>query len=162
MTKVIKIVSYNGSFGEGKSYGLMTSREMILSADSMDAYVSLFGLNDQNIALIEQECGVTTALRGNKLVIQGEEDRLDLPEQVIETLLSMIRRHEYVDRVRIRYVIAMIREGKKEQIEETLKNVIAVTHRGKQITCKTIGQQQYVNAIRQLPPLRAFREDPHA
>ena len=67
----------------------MTSREMILSADSMDAYVSLFGLNDQNIALIEQECGVTTALRGNKLVIQGEEDRLDLPEQVMETLLSM-------------------------------------------------------------------------
>ena len=128
---------------------MMTSREMILSADSMDAYVSLFGLNDQNIALIEQECGVTTALRGNKLVIQGEEDRLDLPEQVIETLLSMIRRHEYVDRVRIRYVIAMIREGKKEQIEETFKNVIAVTHRGKQITCKTIGQQQYVNAIRQ-------------
>ena len=63
---------------------------MILSADSMDAYVSLFGLNDQNIALIEQECGVTTALRGNKLVIQGEEDRLDLPEQVIETLLSML------------------------------------------------------------------------
>ena len=122
MTKAIKIVSYKGSFGEGKSYGLMTSREMLLSADSMDAYVSLFGLNDQNIALIEQECGVTTALRGNKLVIQGEEDRLDLPEQVIETLLSMIRRHEYVDRVRIRYVIAMIREGKKEQIEETFKN----------------------------------------
>ena len=26
-----------------------------LSADSMDAYVALFGLNDQNIALVEQE-----------------------------------------------------------------------------------------------------------
>ena len=125
------------------------SREIILNADSMDAYVSLFGMNDQNIALIEQECSVSVALRGSRLTIQGEENRLDLAEKVIRTLFSMIQHHEYVDRVRIRYVIAMIREGKKEQIEETFKNVIAVTHRGKQITCKTIGQQQYVNAIRQ-------------
>ena len=101
------------------------TREIALNADSMDAYVSLFGLNDQNIALIEQECGVSVALRGNRLTIQGEEDRLDLTEQVIRTLFSMIQHREIVDRVRIRYVIAMIREGKGEQIEESLKNVIA-------------------------------------
>ena len=125
------------------------NREIALSADSMDAYVSLFGMNDQNIALIEQECSVSVALRGSKLTIQGEEDRLDLAEQVIRTLFSMIQHHEYVDRVRIRYVIAMILEGKGEQIEESLKSVIAITHRGKQITCKTLGQQTYVNTIRQ-------------
>ena len=125
------------------------SREIILNADSMDAYVSLFGMNDQNIALIEQECSVSVALRGSRLTIQGEENRLDLAEKVIRTLFSMIQHHEYVDRVRIRYVIAMIREGKGEEIEESLKSVIAITHRGKQITCKTLGQQTYVNAIRQ-------------
>lgn len=125
------------------------NRDISLSADSMDAYVSLFGMNDQNIALIEQECSVSVALRGNMLTIQGEEKRLDLAEQVIRTLFSMIRRNEYVDRVRIRYIIAMIREGKGDQIEESLKSVIAITHRGKQITCKTLGQQTYVNAIRQ-------------
>ena len=124
------------------------NREIALSADSMDAYVSLFGLNDQNIALIEQECSVSVALRGNRLVIHGEEEQLDLAEQVIRTLFSMIRRNENVDRVRIRYVIAMIREGKGDQIEESLKNVIAITHRGKQIMCKTLGQQNYVNTIR--------------
>lgn len=125
------------------------NREIELSADSMDAYVSLFGMNDQNIALLEQECGVTVALRDNRLIIQGTEDRLDLAELTIRTLFSMILHHEYVDRVRIRYVINMIREGKGDQVEESLKSVIAVTHRGKQITCKTIGQQTYVNAIRQ-------------
>ena len=125
------------------------TREIALNADSMDAYVSLFGLNDQNIALIEQECNVSVALRGNRLTIQGEEAHLGFAEQVIRTLFSMIQHRENVDRIRIRYIIAMIREGKGEQIEETLKNVIAVTHRGKQITCKTIGQRAYVDAIRQ-------------
>ena len=33
----------------------MCGGDIELSADSMDAYVSLFGLNDQNIALIEEE-----------------------------------------------------------------------------------------------------------
>ena len=127
---------------------MTADREFELSADSMDAYVALFGLNDQNIALIEQEFNVTVALRRNHLIISGNEENLRLAEKVISVLLEMIKRNESVDRMRIRYTIAMIREGKAEQIDEQLKRVIAVTHRGKEITCKTIGQRHYVDSIR--------------
>ena len=122
--------------------------ELELSAESMDAYVSLFGMNDRNIALIEQECNVSIALRRNHLVITGEEKDRELAGQVITLLLEMIHRNENVDRIRIRYTIAMVREGKVSQIEENLKRVIAVTHRGKEITCKTVGQKLYVDTIR--------------
>ena len=122
--------------------------DLELSSDTMDAYVSLFGLNDQNMALIEQECNVSVSLRRNHLVITGaEQDRL-LAQKVILLLLEMIRRNEPMDRIRIRYAIAMVREGKTEQIEENLKRVVAVTHRGKEITCKTLGQRLYVDSIR--------------
>lgn len=122
--------------------------ELELTAESMDAYVSLFGMNDRNIALIEQECNVSIALRRNHLVITGEEKDRGLAGQVITLLLEMIHRNENVDRIRIRYTIAMVREGKVSQIEENLKRVIAVTHRGKEITCKTVGQKHYVDTIR--------------
>lgn len=122
--------------------------ELELTAESMDAYVSLFGMNDRNIALIEQECNVSIALRRNHLVITGEEKDRGLAGQVITLLLEMIHRNENVDRIRIRYTIAMVREGKVSQIEENLKRVIAVTHRGKEITCKTVGQKLYVDTIR--------------
>ena len=122
--------------------------DLELSADSMDAYVSLFGLNDQNVALIEQECSVSVSLRRNHLVISGREQDRILAQKVILLLLEMIRRNEPVDRIRIRYAIAMVREGKAGLIEENLKRVIAVTHRGKEITCKTLGQRQYVDTIR--------------
>ena len=122
--------------------------ELELTAESMDAYVSLFGMNDRNIALIEQECNVSIALRRNHLVITGEEKDRELAGQVITLLLEMIHRNENVDRIRIRYTIAMVREGKLSQIEENLKRVIAVTHRGKEITCKTVGQKLYVDTIR--------------
>ena len=120
-----------------------------LTADLVDAYVSLFGLNDRNIALIEQECNVSISLRRNHLVITGEKSNIELAHKAIEHLIGLIRRNETVDRVRIRYTIAMLREGNQELIGENLRRVIAVTHRGKEITCKTIGQRTYVDAIRE-------------
>lgn len=115
----------------------------------MDAYVSLFGLNDRNIALIEQECNVTVALRRNHLVITGENIDIVIARNVILHLLDLIKRNATVDRGRIRYTIAMIREGNKDLIGENLRRVIAVTHRGKEITCKTVGQRLYVDTIRE-------------
>ncbi|MBR6569809.1 MAG: PhoH family protein [Clostridia bacterium] len=121
---------------------------MLLSVDSMDAYMTLFGFNDQHVALIEQECSVSIALRGAELNVSGEEEQVGLAVSVIGKLLEMIRRGDLVDRSRIRYAIALAREGKVDMIDEILRSVVAITHRGKQIRCKTLGQQQYVEAIR--------------
>ena len=127
---------------------MTNTRTMLLSVDSMDAYMTLFGFNDQHVALIEQECEVTLTLRGAELNVKGEEAQVELAVSVIAKLLEMIRRGDLVDRSRIRYAIALAREGKVDMIDEILRSVVAITHRGKQIRCKTLGQQQYVEAIR--------------
>ena len=124
------------------------TRKIPLTLDSMDAYMALFGLNDQNVALVEQECGVTVSLRGSELFLTGEAEDAGLAESVILKLLEMIRRGDLVDRTRIRYAIALAREGDVDRIDEILRSVVAITHRGKQIRCKTLGQQEYVQAIR--------------
>lgn len=124
------------------------TKKIPLTLDSMDAYMSLFGLNDQNVALVEQECGVTVSLRGSELFLTGEAEDAALAESVILKLLEMIRRGDLVDRTRIRYAIALAREGDVDRIDEILRSVVAITHRGKQIRCKTLGQQEYVQAIR--------------
>ena len=127
---------------------MTNTRTMILSVDTMDAYMTLFGFNDQHVALIEQECAVSISLRGAELNVSGEEEGVELAISVIGKLLEMIRRGDLVDRSRIRYAIALAREGKVDMIAEILRSVVAITHRGKQIRCKTLGQQQYVEAIR--------------
>ena len=103
----------------------------------MDAYMSLFGMNDQNVALIEQECGVTIGLRGAELTIAGEDADTALAASVIVKLMEMIARGDLVDRSRIRYAIALARDGKVDMIDEILRSVVAITHRGKQVRCKT-------------------------
>ena len=127
---------------------LTETHELVLTADTMDAYIALFGLNDQNISVLEQECSVQISLRGSRLQIRGDDEHLQLAEETLRILFDMIRRSEPIDRIRIRYIVTMIREGNADRISESLKKIIAVTHRGKQITCKTIGQQIYVDTIR--------------
>ncbi len=133
---------------KGRDPFLTETRKMTLSVDTMEAYMALFGLNDQNVALLEQECGVTIALRGAELVVTGEEADVELAQSVICKLTEMIAHGELVDRSRIRYAVALAREGKVDMIDEILRSVVAITHRGKQIRCKTLGQQEYVQAIR--------------
>lgn len=125
------------------------ARQVMLSVDTLDDYMSLFGTNDQNIALIETETGVSISLRGTELCITGDPAQTELAQMVIMKLLDMLRNHEIVDRSRIRYAIALARDGKVDMIDEILKDVVAITHRGKQIKCKTLGQREYVRLVRE-------------
>lgn len=106
-------------------------------------------MNDRNMAVLEQELSVTTALRGQELRISGDQESIVLAEQVIDQLLSMLRSGENVDPMRIRYAISLARDGQSERVEElTSGDVVAITHRGKPIRCKTLGQRAYVDAVR--------------
>ena len=125
------------------------NHKMDFSSQTLDACVSLFGMNDQNISLIEEECGVSISLHENAMLITGEEEDVAAAETSVRILLNMLNRHEQLDRVRIRYVISMVREGKADLISQGSDAVIAVTHRGKAIRCKTLGQIRYVETIRQ-------------
>ncbi len=124
------------------------TRTIHLPIERKELMISLFGMNDQNAALLEQECGVTLSMRQGELVLSGDAPSLTLVEQVIEQLSLSLQRGEDVDRTKIRYAIALAREGKAALIDEQLRQVVAITHRGKQVRCKTLGQQDYVKSIR--------------
>ena len=124
------------------------TEQLDLSAQSLESYLSLFGMNDQHIVLIEQACGVQISLHGSTLSISGEAEGCSAAGETIRQLLEMIDRKEPVDRHRIRYVLSLVQEGKTELIHHELDSLVAVTHRGKQIRCKTAGQLHYVETIR--------------
>ena len=121
---------------------------MQLSLEHMETYRLLFGLNDRNMAALEQEMEVSVSLHGNELAVRGEKEQVQLAEQVIAKLIEMLRKGEMIDASRIRYAAALAREGRLDEIEEILGDVVAITHRGKRIQCKTLGQKEYVASVR--------------
>lgn len=115
---------------------------------SVDQFMALFGIRDENVGLLKQELGVEVFARGTELTISGEEDKVRLAQLVIEKLLGMLARGETIDRSRIRYAIELAAEGNADRIEEIMRDVIAITYKGRQVKCKTLGQHQYVDAMK--------------
>lgn len=121
-----------------------------LIPESMEDYMSLFGMNDEFVGMIEDTFEVSVKLRNNELTIESSNpEKAEQAAATFSKSLEMIHRHEPVDRMKLRYIMDMIRNGREDELEEVLSSVVAISHRGKQVRCKTYGQKQYVNAIRE-------------
>jgi phosphate starvation-inducible PhoH-like protein len=111
-------------------------------------YLSLFGMNDRNIAVLEQELSVSVTLRNDEILISGSDENVALASRVTGKLIDMLNKGEAIDAPRVRYAVQLARAGELDKLDEMLADVVAVTHRGRQIKCKTLGQQKYVESIR--------------
>ena len=116
--------------------------------ENVDQLMALFGVRDENVELIRRELNVEIFAHGNEITLTGEEDKVRLARVVLERLVGIIARGENIDRTRIRYAIELASEGNADRIDEIMNGVIAITYRGRQVKCKTLGQQQYVDAIK--------------
>lgn len=123
--------------------------EKIVEIDSMEKLRALFGSFDQNLEVIEEEIGVNVVTRGTNVVIMGKPQQVETAYTVITKLLDIIGKGEAVDRAQVRYAIQLAAEGREDLIEDIASDVICLTHKGKQVRCKTLGQKRYVTAIAQ-------------
>ena len=133
--------------GEENSTLESLNRETLV-VENVDQLMALFGAHDENIELIRHELNVEIFAHGNEITVHGEPDKVDLALTVLKKLLSVIAHGEAIDRTRIRYAIELAAEGNADRIEEIMNGVIAITYRGRQVKCKTLGQQKYVDAIK--------------
>lgn len=122
--------------------------EQLINIERMEHVLSLFGSFDQNIHIIEEECNVCIILRGTDIKITGLEEDIFYASKTIECLISMINSGENLTEQSIRYAINLVKEGQSEEIEKLGSDVICISAKGRPIKAKTIGQKEYVNAIR--------------
>ena len=126
----------------------MEQTKISIDAGNLDTMQKLLGTFDENLNIVTQELGVQASVKGVRLKVSGEEGSVVLAARVLEGILKLIRAGESVDKSRIVYCIELAREGNLEGIEQVMSGVVAITSRGKQIKCKTVGQKKYVDAIK--------------
>ena len=108
----------------------------------------LLGIFDENLEVIMRETKATVYVDENVLKISGDKNDVMLAEKVVTKLLDIIRAGERIDKSRIIYCIDLARNGKADDIEKVVSGVIAVSSKGRQIKCKTVGQKVYTDAIK--------------
>lgn len=122
--------------------------EQIINVDRMEHAVALFGSFDENVALIKNKFNVEIVYRGTEIKISGDAEQVLLATKTIQGLLSLLNRGEVLTEQNVRYIMTLIEDGSEAKIESLASDVIAVTAKGRPIRSKTLGQNQYINSIR--------------
>ena len=117
--------------------------------------VELFGNLDANLALIKEAAGVDVFQRDDGLVLkaseggeQEQERALDLAQSIIEEFAAILASGESLSKQKASYVAGLKKEGLSYRESNIARDVICFTHKGKPLKPKTLGQKEYVQAIR--------------
>ena len=107
--------------------------------------VELLGPNDTNLKLIENHLEVSLFLRGDELVVRGDEAKLALVESIIIEMMAVLSRKKFLDKDDVLTIIRLNQSGKSSLGETGLDSVVLFT-RSEVIKPRTAGQERYFAA----------------
>ena len=122
--------------------------EKSIELDSVEIAAAIFGNCDRNIRLLEKEFSVTAVCRGTMLRLSGEEANVAAAVRAVEGMLLLIENHTPLEDQTVRYCLSLAHDGKEQRVRELTDDFVTVTVKGRPIRPKTLGQKEYLNAIR--------------
>jgi len=111
--------------------------------------IALFGIHDAHLKRIEQELAVSIVTRGGVVNVSGSHEHVQLVDDVLRHLLLVIRKGIVISERDVMYAVQMAKNGTIEYFMELYDEEITKNAKGKPVRVKTLGQRQYVTAIKQ-------------
>ena len=121
-----------------------------LQLENQNEAMTLLGTGDSHIKVLEEELGIAIITRGETITIEGNVPEAELAFDVIRALLSVIRKGITISACDVIYAVSLAKKGSLEYFQEMYEEEIAKTVKGKPIRIKTLGQKQYISAIRRI------------
>lgn len=109
---------------------------------------ALLGTKDENLRLLQRLTECKVVARGNELTCTGSQESVDRAIRILGDLQSAARAGVRISAREVRYSAGLAADGRLETLTSVLGDVVQVTARGKQIRPRTVGQKQYIDAIR--------------
>ena len=109
---------------------------------------NVFGQFDSYMKKIEKAFHVTVIIRNDSVKLIGNSTDMKNAASVFEELLKLSKRGNTITEQNVNYAIALALENRTEAIVEIDKDCICHTIQGKPVKPKTLGQKDYVDAIR--------------
>ncbi|GEN84348.1 phosphate starvation protein PhoH [Sporosarcina luteola] len=126
----------------------MSEQVIQLHIEEPNEAVMLLGISDQNLKMIEESMNISILTRGDTISLAGQEEDIIAGKFLLEQLLKVIRKGININLRDISTAIEMVKNGTIEYFAELYDEEVARTTKGKAIRAKTIGQREYIQAIR--------------
>lgn len=125
----------------------MEQQEVIINIP-MEHMKNVFGQFDAYLKKIERTLNVVVVARGEGIHVTGTERAVEKAKSIFDHLTSLSLRGNTITEQNVDYILSLSFEEKEGEILEIDKDLICHTIQGKPIKPKTIGQKEYVDAIR--------------
>ena len=126
--------------------------QKLIRFTSSETIAKIFGSYDVNVRLIEKRLGIDIGSRsdtdGDGILLDGDADAVITAEKAINQLSRIAEVSEDISDSQVNYVLDMIEDGRESELVSYGDDCICITTRGKPIKAKTVGQKQYVDAIK--------------
>lgn len=109
---------------------------------------NIFGNNDAYIRQIEEELKVVITDRNGEVRISGEQAAVNKAARLINELAELSKRGNIIEQQSVTYGLELSHAAQEEELLEMDADCICHTMSGKPIKPKTVGQKQYIEAIR--------------
>lgn len=109
---------------------------------------AVFGEVDAHTLLIEKTLGVEMILRNDKLKVIGEEAQVAMAIKVLRKLFKLAEKKQAIDLQKVKYILDLVDTPSDEALSQMESQTVTLTHLGKPIKCKTLGQSEYIQKIK--------------
>jgi phosphate starvation-inducible PhoH-like protein len=131
-----------------KQKNVAPTTETISFADN-DILRNLFGEQDNHLKLLEKLTGVQLNVRGNNVVIAGDDPIIvQLSRQILVQLYGIIAKGYNVFAEDISYAHRMLSGNGEENLEKIFLDTVFIASNKRIITPKSIAQKLYIDAMR--------------
>lgn len=113
-----------------------------------DALVKIFGAFDENISTISNAFSVDIINSGGENCFVGEDADVDKALAVVEKLSAYVLNGEVIDKGTVAYICDIASNGRLDEVDQLMSEIVTINNRGKAVKCKTVGQKKYVDAIK--------------
>jgi len=118
-----------------------------LELDEAKEYPFVHGDVDKTFKVIEDLIEVAINVRGNKLLIRGEDERVDKAEQLIQEIRAVNKNGYILKPEDIASAVKSLSEGKDISVKNLFSGSIPVSSKKRFIIPKTENQRLYIEAI---------------
>lgn len=122
----------------------MTATEKRMTLDNVDM-LSLLGLNDSNLKLIEDRFNASIIVRGENVVIKGVLEEIETIEKVLKEMVYVLNTSGKLQRNDVETILDLTLEGKEIVSEKEVDSIILYT-KNDAIRARTPGQLNYVKS----------------
>ncbi|MFC4404180.1 PhoH family protein [Gracilibacillus xinjiangensis] len=120
-----------------------------LQLENANEGLDLFGTEDRHLKQLEEQLAVSIVSRGEQISVSGSDSDIIIVDEVLNGLLTIIRKGIPISERDVIYAVELAKRGKIDQLATLFEDEITKTAKGKSIRVKTLGQRNYLQALKQ-------------